>query len=718
MHNDTRKPSANGHADRLASFWQSDEFRRVHDRVRGKSPPSARPAALEPPQAKPVVRVPVREGRHLSPSHAAELEASGIPAGYALDNGVYTETDQVTVARRLKWVPPTSLVPCIAFEHIDPAGKPTGYVRYKPATPRPDPKKAGKRVKYEQPKDTPIAPFIPTGTRPALTDPAVDLCLTEGEKKALCADHHGCPCVSIPGVGTWRKNGELIPALASIKWKGRKVYVVFDSDAATNPNVCREERELAAELTRRGAVVTVVRLPPGEGGKKIGLDDYIVGRGVDAFRRLLAARPAAGINVNRIRTVHAAAPGNGLTLIPPPLGADAYHGLVGGLVRALSPLTEATDAGVIAHVLTAAGCLIGPRVFVYAGGRHPPRVNAVLVGPTNSGRKGTAEGVARELIAHAAPKFLRERVLGGLSTGEGLIAAVADKVRRDKEGNETVVPTDRRLLVLESEWSKVLAQTRRDGNILSQVVRQGFDSGDLGVMTRGDPLKATGAHVCLIGHVTPEELGERLSGVEMTNGFGNRFLWFYVRSDKLLPRTAPIPTDVFAPLAARLRAVANSPDRVVPLSNLADRLWCDELYPRLREDRPGLAGAMTARGTAFVLRLALVYCLLDRKEHRGAIRVAHLKAALAVWDYSVASAYLLFRSETGSALGDKLLSLLAAGPLKRNQFTDHVARPSGEIEAELNKLLAAGRVKKTKEKRSGAGRPAEVWELAPPPGGN
>jgi predicted ArsR family transcriptional regulator len=72
---------------------------------------------------------------------------------------------------------------------------------------------------------------------------------------------------------------------------------------------------------------------------------------------------------------------------------------------------------------------------------------------------------------------------------------------------------------------------------------------------------------------------------------------------------------------------------------------------------------------------------------------------------------MLFQSVSGSSLGDKLLSLLANGSMKRNEFTNHISRPSGEIEAELNKLLEAGRVMKAKEKRSGAGRPAEVWQL-------
>ena len=44
----------------------------------------------------------------------------------------------------------------------------------------------------------------------------------------------------------------------------------------------------------------------------------------------------------------------------------------------------------------------------------------------------------------------------------------------------------------------------------------------------------------------------------------------------------------------------------------AMELW-EAMYPKLREDRPGLEGAITARGSAVVLRLSLIYALLDGK---------------------------------------------------------------------------------------------------------
>ena len=130
--------------------------------------------------------------------------------------------------------------------------------------------------------------------------------ITEGEKKAAKADQEGFPCIGFVGVYGWQKKrargqegkaqGErdLIDDLAAIPWQGRPVFLCFDSDAATNPNVRRAEWHLAEALVRHGAVVKIVRLPHGEPGPdgtpiKVGLDDFLVAHGPDAFRELLAA---------------------------------------------------------------------------------------------------------------------------------------------------------------------------------------------------------------------------------------------------------------------------------------------------------------------------------------------------------------------------------------------------------------------------------------------
>jgi hypothetical protein len=170
-----------------------------------------------------------------------------------------------------------------------------------------------------------------------------------------------------------------------------------------------------------------VELPPGPDGTKVGADDFLVARGAEAFRELVKKA------IPVIKIIPAAV-GNGqensvIKIIPPELGEATYHGPIGRFLRDLAPHTEATDAAVLAHVLPALGTLIGPGPSLWAGTRQAARVNTILCGPTSTGRKGTALAPVDELMNmwEVAGDFWKEQRIGGLSTGEGLVAKVADK---------------------------------------------------------------------------------------------------------------------------------------------------------------------------------------------------------------------------------------------------------------------------------------------------
>src|SRR5262249_19206864 len=72
---------------------------------------------------------------------------------------------------------------------------------------------------------------------------------------------------------------------------------------------------------------------------------------------------------------------------------------------------------------------------------------------------------------------------------------------------------------------------------------------------------------------------------------------------------------------------------------------------------PGLLGATISRAEAQVMRLACIYALLDMP---NLIRVEHLHAALALWDYSEKSALAIFGDLTGDPAVDKVKEALKA----------------------------------------------------------
>jgi hypothetical protein len=114
-------------------------------------------------------------------------------------------------------------------------------------------------------------------------DTEMPLIITEGELKAAsCCLRQRVPTVALGGVTVWqssKKEVPLLPPLDRFEWQNRRVYIIFDSDAATNEDVARAQLKLADELVRLGALPRIAMLPPTDDGKKQGLDDYIVAGG-------------------------------------------------------------------------------------------------------------------------------------------------------------------------------------------------------------------------------------------------------------------------------------------------------------------------------------------------------------------------------------------------------------------------------------------------------
>ena len=235
---------------------------------------------------------------------------------------------------------------------------------------------------------------------------------------------------------------------------------------------------------------------------------------------------------------------------------------------------------------------------------------------------------------------------------------------------------DKRLFVLESEFATVLRVSERDGNTLSSVIRQAWDAGDLRTMTKNSSVKATGAHISILGHITKDELSRLLNTTEAANGFCNRFLWACVERSKCLPEGGRLDTVDFTPVTRQLgRAVQFAQGtNVLRRDDEARRLW-HEAYPTLSEGKPGLLGAIISRSEAQVVRLSCLYALLDQS---ASIRAEHLRAALALWNYCEASARYIFGERLGDPIADELMNALHqhAGGMTRTDIGDWFGRKS------------------------------------------
>jgi hypothetical protein len=96
-------------------------------------------------------------------------------------------------------------------------------------------------------------------------------------------------------------------------------------------------------------------------------------------------------------------------------------------------------------------------------------------------------------------------------------------------------------------------------------------------------------------------------------------------------------------------------------------------------DVPGLLGAVTSRAEAQVVRLSMIYALLDGS---AVIKKAHLRAALAVWHYCNDSARCIFGSSLGDPIADRVLGELRKnlGGLSRTEIRGIFSRNKSEAE--------------------------------------
>jgi hypothetical protein len=392
---------------------------------------------------------------------------------------------------------------------------------------------------------------------------------------------------------------------------------------------------------------------------------------------------------------------------PPPTLADpALYGLAGLAVRSLAPQTEADPAAVLLQFLAAFGNLVGPAPHCRVGStRHGLNLFLVLVGESSKARKGTSWRQISSLFAEVDPAWAARRVTTARPNANSLIRALRDQQPA----------TDRRLFLLSEEFASLLRVLGRETGQLSPLLRCAWDGGDLCAHDGLRLLEATAAHISLVGHVTQSELAHHLSRTESHNGFANRCLWASVRRSKSLPDGGCLAPEQQSALASELRRtldwVHSQKEILISRTPAARELWNDR-YPALSQGREDVYGAATSRAEAQVLRLSAIYAALDCTP---LVDVCHLHAALAVWDYCLASTRLLFDTAPIDPTARRISQALDVSPegLSRFQIRSLFHRHVGKerIDLALEQLMDLGLI--NSKTRVGRGRPATLWAKAP-----
>ncbi len=397
-----------------------------------------------------------------------------------------------------------------------------------------------------------------------------------------------------------------------------------------------------------------------------------------------------------------------------------FYGLAGEFVRLVEPHTEASVMALLAQFLVYFGNIIGRTAhFKIEGDKHYTNLFCVLIGNTASGRKGTSLGRVKQVFEGIDAHHEKECLASGLASGEGLLYRVRDaqyiqKKNKDTGEIEDVLfdggVSDKRLLTTEGEFAQVLRVQGREGNTLSTYIRNLWDHGTAQSMTKNSPLKTTDAHVSIIGHITKDELLITLTEVESANGYANRFLFFAVKRDKLLPFGSDFSSVEIGRLQDEISdAIEFAKQKgAMNFSIEASELWAS-VYERLETSRFGYLAKLTQRASPYVRRLSLIYALLDKS---SLIEKPHLEAALAVWQYSEDSARYVFGERLGNQTAEKILTALKEKQelgLTRTEIRDLFDRhiSNERLNAALSHLLENGLAEPKKEETKG--KPKEIW---------
>jgi AAA domain-containing protein/uncharacterized protein DUF3854 len=235
----------------------------------------------------------------------ADLARSGISPVQALAEGIFVTDDASAVN------PDFDPEPAIIIPYSTADGDPQTYTRdgrlllfcRARYLPRPSFTAGGKKKRYTQPGDSGTPPYFARSVdwQEVQRSTVPEIYVTEGEKKAIALNRAGFLTVGVGGVFNFGEgSAPLHSEFAAIAAKCERVNILFDSDAATNPDIQNAEWRLAGQLSLLGCAVRVVRLPPSDAtdaaGKpaKVGADDYLMEHGPAALRKLVDATPALG----------------------------------------------------------------------------------------------------------------------------------------------------------------------------------------------------------------------------------------------------------------------------------------------------------------------------------------------------------------------------------------------------------------------------------------
>jgi hypothetical protein len=261
------------------------------------------------------------------------------------------------------------------------------------------------------------------------------------------------------------------------------------------------------------------------------------------------------------------------------------------------------------------------------------------------------------------------------------------------------------MLILESEFIRVLTIGEWSSTMFPKL-NQLFDCDDvIQGKKRNDPMQASRPHVSVLGMCVKDQAFKRIGPELQASGFANRFLWIATQRDH--DEAIPVAVDwkQYSQLREEVLKVSEYVEFMhqklglppgseihMVFSEEAERIW-REYYPKVLNQKEDLL----ARGEAYLLRLGMMYAIFDLD---NVIQARHLRAAIAVWEYSVRSVEWIWGTKANSE--DPFVQptydyFLARGPIganKRevNEYVFNNNYPHARVDSVITTLIRYGKI--------------------------
>jgi len=363
---------------------------------------------------------------------------------------------------------------------------------------------------------------------------------------------------------------------------------------------------------------------------------------------------------------------------------EVISGLARDFVRLYAEHTEVPPSFLFITFLTYLGHMLAYQVRIRSTLEVPPRVYAVLIGPSSDGRKSTA--------LNLVDRFYRETFCDGLKIHYGLGSAEGLAQELEGENDEPVA-----LLLHLDELKLLVDKCSQKGSIALPLITSLFERTEFDNITKGHRIRLRNAHLSLASACTVETFQTMWRPQFTDIGLVNRLFLVHGSATKRIFLPRPVPEEGKRSVQRELATLVGAINQVYKthgtlpfdLTSEAERVFQD-WYVRL--DR----SIHTRRLETYALRFALLFALNEGDTRIVSAEIAEKIIKLMEYELAVRNLYdPVDADDRIAAMEERIRRALSRRPMPESELKKHTnARRYGlwAFNAAKRNLIEAGEI--------------------------